>query len=305
MNKEQPLVSVLMTAYNREKYIAESIQSVLSQNYSNWELIIVDDLSTDSTFALAQSYAIKDIRIKVYTNEKNLGDYINRNKAASFANGEFIKYLDADDIMYPWCLEAMVYFMELFPDAAYGLIASKNLSVNQHFPILYNPKQVYSTYFFKEPILIIGPSGSIIRNSHFKEVNGFSGTPYIGDTELWLKLSTKWPMILLPSDLIWWRIHDEQQSVYESKDDKAMKMRYQMAINFLSDFRCPIYGEWARIAIRNQKNIVTRRLIAKSIQKFDLFDFLKKFKDCNLTLKDIVKAFFKNKVPLINSKLIL
>jgi glycosyltransferase involved in cell wall biosynthesis len=103
-----PLVSVLMTAYNREKYIDEAIESVLASSYRNLELIVVDDCSKDRSVEIARTYAAKDDRVKVYVNETNLGDYPNRNRAASLARGEYIKYADSDDIMFPSCLKKMV-----------------------------------------------------------------------------------------------------------------------------------------------------------------------------------------------------
>ncbi|MEJ0081053.1 MAG: glycosyltransferase family A protein [Puia sp.] len=93
-----------MTCYNREKYIGEAIESVLASSYSNLELIIVDDHSSDDTVNIGRAYAEKDNRVNVYLNEKNLGDYPNRNKAASYARGEFLKYVDSDDYIYPWGL---------------------------------------------------------------------------------------------------------------------------------------------------------------------------------------------------------
>src|ERR1700748_2916719 len=98
-----PLVSVLMTAYNREKYIEEAIESVLASSYTNLELIIVDDCSKDNTVEIARSYEARDPRVKVFINEKNLGDYPNRNRAASLAKGEYIKYVDSDDVMFTSC----------------------------------------------------------------------------------------------------------------------------------------------------------------------------------------------------------
>src|SRR5260370_37746092 len=97
-NLEKPLVSVLMTAYNREKYIAQAIESVLASTYTNFELIIVDDRSTDYSVEIARGYERKDKRVRVHVNEKNLGDYPNRNKAASYAVGKYIRYLDSDDV---------------------------------------------------------------------------------------------------------------------------------------------------------------------------------------------------------------
>src|SRR5258708_2657866 len=107
----RPLVSVLTTAYNREKYLAECIESVLASTFRDYEHIIVDDQSTDRTYEIALTYAKKDSRIRVYRNEKNLGDYPNRNCAASYATGKYIKYIDADDYVYPHGLAVIVRMM--------------------------------------------------------------------------------------------------------------------------------------------------------------------------------------------------
>jgi glycosyltransferase involved in cell wall biosynthesis len=107
-----PFVSVLMTAYNREQYIGEAIESVLASSYVNFELIILDDASIDNTLRKARSYEIKDKRVKVYANEKNLTQWPTRNKAARLAKGKYIKYLDSDDTIYDWGLEYCVEMME-------------------------------------------------------------------------------------------------------------------------------------------------------------------------------------------------
>ena len=83
-----PLVSILTTSYNREKYIAECIESVLASAFRDYEYIVVEDCSTDRSYEIALEYAKKDARIRVYRNEKNLGDYPNRNRAASYATGK-------------------------------------------------------------------------------------------------------------------------------------------------------------------------------------------------------------------------
>src|SRR5450631_1699837 len=115
---QKPFVSVLMTAYNREKYIAEAIESVLASTYTNFEFIIVDDGSVDTTVEIARSFELKDSRVKLYINEKNLGDYPNRNKAASYAKGKYLKYLDSDDMIFKDSLLKMVNAIEKYPDAA-------------------------------------------------------------------------------------------------------------------------------------------------------------------------------------------
>jgi glycosyltransferase involved in cell wall biosynthesis len=135
-------VSILTTVYNREKYIAACIESVLASSYQNWELIIVDDVSSDTSVAIAQRYEQKDARIKVYVNDKNLGDYPNRNKAASYAKGKYLKYLDADDLIYPRCLEVMVQTMEQFPEAGLG-ISQKVAEDIKPYPFLMDPKETF------------------------------------------------------------------------------------------------------------------------------------------------------------------
>jgi len=107
MSSGRALVSILMTAYNRERYIAEAIESVLRSSYDELELIVVDDGSSDGTRAVAERYAAIDRRARVYVNDVNLGDYPNRNRAASYARGVYLKYVDSDDVLYPHAIAVM------------------------------------------------------------------------------------------------------------------------------------------------------------------------------------------------------
>ncbi|HMI62055.1 MAG TPA: glycosyltransferase family A protein, partial [Puia sp.] len=139
---ESPLVSILMTAYNREKYIGAAIESVLASTYTQFELIVVDDRSKDRTVEIARGYEAKDSRLRVYINETNLGDYPNRNQAASYAKGVYLKYVDADDYIYPWGLELLVRMMEQFPDCGWGL-CSLPQNIKEPFPIRLTPVEAY------------------------------------------------------------------------------------------------------------------------------------------------------------------
>ncbi|KUK77312.1 MAG: Glycosyltransferase [candidate division WS6 bacterium 34_10] len=111
MNKE-PLVSVLIPSYNSAKYLDDSIDSILNQTYTNWELIISDDCSTDDSFEIAQRYASEDKRIKAFKNERNLGISGNMNKALEECSGKYIAILDADDWSYSYRLKEQVDAME-------------------------------------------------------------------------------------------------------------------------------------------------------------------------------------------------
>lgn len=103
------LVSVIMPSWNTGKFIAESIQSVIDQTYENWELIIVDDCSTDNTDEVVAKFT--DKRIRYFKNEKNSGAALSRNRALREANGEWIAFLDSDDLWNPDKLEHQINFM--------------------------------------------------------------------------------------------------------------------------------------------------------------------------------------------------
>lgn len=105
------LVSIIMPSYNTGKFIAESIESVIHQTYHNWELIVVDDCSTDNTDEIVGLY-LKDSRIKYLKNEINSGAAVSRNRALREANGRWIAFLDSDDLWTPRKLEKQIAFME-------------------------------------------------------------------------------------------------------------------------------------------------------------------------------------------------
>lgn len=104
------LVSIIMPSWNTANYIGESIRSVLNQSYQNWELLIVDDCSTDNTKEIVLMF--NDPRVKFFCNEKNSGAALTRNKALREAQGEWIAFLDSDDLWMPNKLEKQLNFME-------------------------------------------------------------------------------------------------------------------------------------------------------------------------------------------------
>lgn len=109
---KNPLVSVLMPAYNAEKYIGEAIESILNQTYKNLELIIIDDCSTDDTWKIIQEYQKKDKRIIGVINNKNLKLSLTLNKGIQMAKGEYIARMDADDISTSDRIQNQVEFLE-------------------------------------------------------------------------------------------------------------------------------------------------------------------------------------------------
>jgi glycosyltransferase involved in cell wall biosynthesis len=202
------LVSVLMTAYNREKYIGEAIESVLASTYTNFELIIVDDGSNDSTVAIAMKYASGDSRITVYVNEKNLGDYPNRNKAATYAKGEYLKYVDSDDTLYPDGLRYCVQCMEDNKEAAWAIIYP--VEIQKEF--LLEPREAIISHFFKEPFLKAGPGNTIIRRDFFFNI-GMYPTRYGPANDMYFNLlaAFKGKVLAVKDNFLFYRRHEEQE----------------------------------------------------------------------------------------------
>lgn len=289
---KQPLVSVLMTAYNREKYIAEAIESVLASSYTNFELIIVDDSSKDKTVEIAKSFEKIDTRIKVYINEKNIGDYANRNQAACYANGKYIKYLDSDDVIYKYSLNIMVEAMERFPDASYAFTNFPNQDDNAPFPIVFSPKQAYMEHFFKDGFFYSGPGGTIIRKSIFLKEGGFSGIRMVGDYELWLKLGAKYPVIKIQPNLVWWRKHEGQEYVVGNSSNMYKKLNYKILLSALEYTHCPLPIELRNTAIYKIKKGQSR-MILKMLLKGDFNSAKELFHVSNLNFFDLITALKK------------
>ena len=112
MEENKPLISVITPAYNAERFIGEAIESVQKQTYANWEMVIVDDCSTDGTVRIVEEYRKKDPRIKLYRLEKNSGSAVARNTAMEHAKGRYIAFLDSDDRWLPEKLEKQLKFMQ-------------------------------------------------------------------------------------------------------------------------------------------------------------------------------------------------
>ena len=289
----KPLVSILTTVFNREKYLASAIESVLNSTYSNWELIIVDDQSTDNSIQIAKDYANLDNRLKVFVNEKNLGDYKNRNRAASYAKGKYLKYIDADDLIYPFGLEQLVLFMEQFPDAGYGLCSLDQDPVKQ-YPFELGPYESYYYHYFKRSIFHKAPLSSIIRKDAFDRIGGFTGKQHVGDFELWHLLSQTFPVVLMPQGIVWYREHDDQQ-MSDNRSDPYVPFKYLLIQEqlILSD-KCPLSEKEKKVILRRNK-LHKSKLVMSAFRRHSFKKGKQLLKDSNQNLFTIgVNVLMRN-----------
>lgn len=183
--EKKPLVSVIMPTFNSSNTVVESINSVINQTYQNWELLITDDNSSDNTIELINLYS--DKRIKVFKNHHNLGAGISRNKSIKESNGDFIAFLDSDDLWDPKKLELQISFM-LQNNYALTYTAYNTFDSNGFVGIVTPPKSVtYNELIYSNVIgcLTAIYNAKILGKQYMPEIRKRQ------DMGLWLKILSK------------------------------------------------------------------------------------------------------------------
>ena len=136
-------VSIITPLFNAERYISETIKSVLNQSYQYWEMIIVDDCSSDQSVSIVEKFLVNDKRIRIMKNDINLGPGGSRNKAINAASGDIIAFLDSDDIWHPEKLSKHLEFMEknssVFSHTSYGFIDENGKKIKSTFHVSDKP----------------------------------------------------------------------------------------------------------------------------------------------------------------------
>jgi glycosyltransferase involved in cell wall biosynthesis len=284
-----PLVSVLVTVYNRETYLRECLESVLASTWTDFELIVVDDASTDGSWQVAESIALADARVRLFRNDNNLGDYGNRMRAARLARGEYIKYLDSDDIIYSHSLALMVEAMRKYPDAALGLSHS-DPEGEEPYPWLLAPDEVWKKEFLGGGALGCGPSGTIIRRDAFFEIGGFGNWGVLNDTDLWYRLSARWAVVLLPPGLVWWRRHPGQEFTRNDADLAYLANGLQMSLGVLSMSDNPLSPDQRMAAESRARQRHARRLWSLALRRGRVGTAFGLMRESRLSAADILSG---------------
>lgn len=208
-NESLVTVSVIIPAYNAEKFIKESIDSVLSQTFNNFEIIVIDDGSSDNTFNIANSYGAN---VKVYM-QNNAGAGAARNYGAKLAKGAWLAFLDADDLWAPEKLELQMsisnnYFWS-YTDS-YFIGSSHNGSLKSSDVSPHMSGKVVPTLIVNN---FIGTSTVMIRKDIFLSVGGFDQSlRALQDWDLWLKIAAKYELGYISAPQVKYRVHSNSTS---------------------------------------------------------------------------------------------
>lgn len=200
-----PLVSVIIPVYNRPFFIKEAMISVLNQTYKNYELLVYDDGSTDNTPKVIEKVInfYKSSNIKFYRHQKKMGPSFARNKAVSFANGEYIAFLDSDDL---WFKNKLITQIKYMLENSWDICQTDEIWIRNNKKV--NPQKKHekiSGYIFEKSLdlCIVSPSAVMIKKSFFIAMGGFDESlPACEDYDLWLRISYAHEIHLIPKKLV-------------------------------------------------------------------------------------------------------
>ena len=245
--EKRKFVSVVIPTYNRAWVVKEAVDSVLAQDYKDFELIVVDDGSTDDTSEVLASYG-DDIRVYF---QENKGVSAARNRGMAEASGRFIAFLDSDDLWLPKKLSAQVEFFHQKPDAL--ICQTEEVWIRNGIRV--NPKKRHQkpSGMIFEPSLelcLVSPSAVMIRRDMLESSGGFDeNLPACEDYDLWLRISCRFPVYLIDTPLIIKRGgHDDQLSKKAGLD----KFRIKAIENIIKSGR--LSDDQHRAALKALKN---------------------------------------------------
>lgn len=267
LKTREPLVSVLLPVYNGEKYLKDCINSVLNQTYSNFEFVIIDDGSVDSTESIISSY--NDSRIRFIKNQQNLKLIATLNKGIKLSEGKYIARIDADDLMHPNRLQKQVDFLEtnvdyVFVGSAVRLIKEE---VEEESIRYYTEHDdiVFSMLFYCP---FIHPS-LLLRKSIINENELYFDSDFLHaeDYELWTRIVTFGKVANLPEKLTSYRIHHDQIS--QQHIDYQKKQMQLIRNNFLNK-RLTDFSDLEKDILFGNQSISRLTQFLNLLNKFEL-----------------------------------
>lgn len=251
MKNKTPKISVLMPNYNWEKYISEAIESILNQNFTDFEFIIIDDGSSDKSWEIIQDYAKKDERIVALKNEENLWVQNTRNKLFEEAQWEYYAFFDSDDISYLNRLEIQIEFFKKHSDI--DICGSNFEIINKDWNITETKKfpetddEIKKSFFYRNPF----GQNTILLKAKCVKIVGWYNTSFTvaEDLDLWVRLWVKYKMHNIQENLIQYRIHWQnsiltKQKLHIQNTLKIRKKAIQLGYKITFTWRIHYFWTW-------------------------------------------------------------
>jgi len=281
-----PEVSVIIPVYNGEKFLSEAIESVIAQTYSDWEIIAVNDGSTDRSLEILRRYErLLPSKIRVISQE-NYGLSIARNRAIAMAKGDYIAFLDCDDLWLPEKLEKQIDFLNSNKEP--GLVYSDNHEIDEHGNLIkenvflfYNAKY-FRGYVFNELFYanFISTPTVMVRREVLDKVGVFNPKFRIAqDYDLWLRIAEHYPVDFIAEPLAKYRFHRENISrnvdVMVNEDFQIMEYWLNKKPELRRELKSQIKQKRARLHYHLALYYFHNHKIKKAIPEFIKWGFYK------------------------------
>lgn len=320
---EKPKISVIMSVYNGEDYLSEAIQSVLNQTFKDFELIVINDCSTDSTAEILNQFANKDNRVKVHTNQENLRLPSSLNKALSLSTGKYVARMDADDICLPNRLEKQYDFMENNPNIA--LSSCRFMTLKNGVVSSGGCGGKNDNDSIKALLLVTNPilhPGIIAKAEVIKQLGYDKNFTCTEDMELWTRfVIAGYEVEILPEYLMLYRLHDKQitETTLEKQHKEVVSIQKKYYKKFLDvmtfeqeefyikgiyfrenmdiDNFCEFY-KWQKSV-----NLKTMGFKDESL-KYAMFEILAEYKRKGLAKPQLVRAMLSFGIPFLIKEIV-
>lgn len=283
-NKNKPLVSVILPVYNGKKFLSEAIESVIAQTYSDWEIIAVNDGSTDASLEILRKYE-QQLPSKINViNQENYGISIARNRAIASAKGEYIAFLDCDDLWLPNKLKKQVDFLDsnseiglLYSDC-YVLDSNSNMK-EDIYSLRTKPRKgnIFHILLYNN---FIPTSTVIVRRGVLKEIGLFNPRYKISqDYDLWLRIAETYPVDFLNEPLAKYRFRHEGISrnveLMVNEDFQILEFWLNKKPELRRELKSKIKQKKARLHYQLVLYYYHNHKIKKAIQEFIKWGFYK------------------------------
>lgn len=270
---KNPKVSVCIPVYNRADIVCDAIESVLEQTFTDFELIVTDNCSTDNTAEVVKKYAATDDRIKYHKNKSNLGVISNLNQGLILAKGEYIKFLLSDDKFAPRCLELFADVLDNHPKVSLVTSYTQNFGDDDHirgesyFPGIGELEGKICQKSLLTSGNWAGSPGSIMFRRKDLHIGLFNHMwkYWLGDLDMSIRLLGVGNAYVVPEILSFLRIHDQQESSVHAIDFRLIRERLMLA-NIAFQFP-HVYGDYTKAEQKRVHRHLLKRLVREGLGK--------------------------------------
>jgi hypothetical protein len=200
-----------------------------------------------------------------------------------------VKFVDSDDLIYRHSLAIMVEAIEAQPDAALAL--SHSLPEDERpYPWKLSPVEAWRKQFLGRGCLSCGPSAAILRRDAFFEVGRFGNWGVLNDIDLWYRMAARWPVVLLPPGLVWWRRHEQQEFTKDNAAMTYLEQGFALTLATLSAQTCPLDERERQAALKRARQHHARRLISLGTRGRQPLQAWRLFQRSNIGLRDLLRG---------------